>query len=83
MKIGDAILAPNYDRPKLEGFIVEFDRYGQKGTVCAYVNFEGDGMYIDYDPKYLEIVSIGALKNETMKKDCLDLRQIHYLKHGS
>ena len=73
MKIGDAILTP--DKPPCEGYVTGFDRYGQKGTVCVYINFRGDGMYIDYDPRVLTITSIDLIENVCIKRQCLELRQ--------
>jgi hypothetical protein len=76
LKIGDAVKTPGgYD-----GYVVEFGRYGQTGTVCVYIDWDGDGIYQDYDPATIEKVSVGSLKNVVMRQECLKFRQKHYVR---
>lgn len=74
MKIGDAVRVPGDH----EGFVVEFDRYGQKGSVCAFINFGGDGMYVDYLPENLRIIPVAEL-SQTMRRDCYEIRRKTYM----
>lgn len=78
MKIGDAVTVPG--EPRCEGFIVEVGRW-REGSWCVFVDFYGDGMYLDYYEKDLQPVEWTDL-SWAMKQDLIKFRQKEYLKKG-
>lgn len=74
LSVGDAVTVPGGH----EGFITEPRHNQEPGSVCAFINFTGDGMYVDYDPKNLEPRDWTTL-SPYMKRDLLALRRKIYL----
>lgn len=66
--VGQPVLASS---KKYEGYVVEHERYGQKGTVCVFINWDGDGIYADYEPKHLTPLAVTEL-TEPMRKSRLE-----------
>lgn len=79
LKIGDAVSVPNYSGPRYEGVVVEFERYGLSKSVCVYINWDGDGVYVDYLPRNLKPMDWTKLTS-SMRKEAVKLRQQEYLK---
>lgn len=62
--IGQAVLA---GPKKYEGYVVQHERYGQKGSVCVYINWDGDGVYTDWRPEDLKPIDYRDLSASMLR----------------
>lgn len=80
LKIGDPVKVPNYNNGTWYlGYVVEHNRYGLQDTVCVFINWDGDGVYTDWNPKYVEPSTMSELL-PSMRVSALELRRKEYMK---
>lgn len=75
-KLGDAVLVKRTGPGKpYEGFVAHKRLNQTPGTICVYLNWDGDGIYADVDPNSLTLIGVEDL-SPTMRESCLKLRKV-------